>query len=484
MQESSFERRTMPLPGSESNSNGGHVNFVAPTRFTDYSKRLSRRILTIDLAVIFISVIVGALGRWGGLGIFQSLGRESLAVFLSPLIWFLALSWEDAWRVSGLVRNAEIYYRVIRAGARVGLALAAISFILHFSFSRGYIIFVTLFGITTLLIERYVLLSGLDKKRRNGLLTHKILVVTCCSTPDSQEYALFSDEFSDFSNISIDFTQDSWSEAVANEITKAKSDYVFVCHHFLLNSEYLNEISRISDLKKTTLYFPDPLHQLSPRRRIVIQSQRIFALVDEPALLHSKAVFKRSLDIILSSLSLIVLFPLLAVIALLIKVTSKGSVLYIDERVGRADSRFNFPKFRTMYEGSDQKRLDILGRPDAKMADRYRRDPRITPLGRILRRFSLDELPQLWSVLIGDMSIVGPRPILPQEIVQMDAESTYRSIAVPGLTGLWQTNGRKETTWEERMAFDVEYIHKWTPLLDAMLILKTVTTIISGKGAY
>jgi lipopolysaccharide/colanic/teichoic acid biosynthesis glycosyltransferase len=117
-----------------------------------------------------------------------------------------------------------------------------------------------------------------------------------------------------------------------------------------------------------------------------------------------------------------------------------------------------------MYVGSDQKRLEILGRPDVNMADRYRRDPRITPLGRILRRFSLDELPQLWSVLIGDMSIVGPRPILPQEIVQMDAGSTYRSIAVPGLTGLWQTNGRKETTWEERMAFDVEYVHKWTPL--------------------
>ena len=122
--------------------------------------------------------------------------------------------------------------------------------------------------------------------------------------------------------------------------------------------------------------------------------------------------------------------------------------------------------------------------PDEEMTERYRSDPRITPVGRFLRRFSLDELPQLWSVFIGDMSIVGPRPILCEEVVQVDELSRYRSIAVPGLTGLWQINGRKTTTWEERMSYDLEYIHMWSPMLDMTLIFRTISVIFSGKGSY
>jgi lipopolysaccharide/colanic/teichoic acid biosynthesis glycosyltransferase len=137
-----------------------------------------------------------------------------------------------------------------------------------------------------------------------------------------------------------------------------------------------------------------------------------------------------------------------------------------------------------MRPGSDAQRLEILGRPDEGMAERYKNDPRITRIGRLIRRFSLDELPQLWCVLVGTMSLVGPRPILPEEIPQLGQFHFRRQIAKPGLTGIWQVSGRKDTSWEERMAFDIKYVQSWSISLDLILIFRTFRAILSGKGSY
>jgi lipopolysaccharide/colanic/teichoic acid biosynthesis glycosyltransferase len=137
-----------------------------------------------------------------------------------------------------------------------------------------------------------------------------------------------------------------------------------------------------------------------------------------------------------------------------------------------------------MKPGSDEIRLAVLGRPDEDMAQRYKNDPRITSVGRVIRRFSLDEIPQLWCVLIGTMSLVGPRPILPQEEVQLGDTHFRRHIAKPGLTGIWQVSGRKDTTWEERMAFDIKYVQEWSLALDLILIMRTFKAVVSGSGSY
>jgi lipopolysaccharide/colanic/teichoic acid biosynthesis glycosyltransferase len=118
------------------------------------------------------------------------------------------------------------------------------------------------------------------------------------------------------------------------------------------------------------------------------------------------------------------------------------------------------------------------------MVERYKTDPRITKVGKVLRRYSLDELPQLWCVFLGSMSLVGPRPILPQEESQLGDFDFRRHIAKPGLTGIWQVSGRKETSWEERMAFDIKYVQEWSLALDLILITKTFKAIISGHGSY
>jgi len=173
----------------------------------------------------------------------------------------------------------------------------------------------------------------------------------------------------------------------------------------------------------------------------------------------------------------------LVIPGILVKATSKGPIFYIADRVGQNNVLFKFPKFRSMYMGADNDRQKILAFSEKGMAERYREDPRITKLGKFIRRWSIDELPQIFCVLIGTMSIVGPRPVLPEELSQIGRRNTFRFVAKPGLTGLWQVSGRKEVDWQERMDQDSFYIHNWNFLTDFILIGRTVGAIISGRGA-
>ena len=181
---------------------------------------------------------------------------------------------------------------------------------------------------------------------------------------------------------------------------------------------------------------------------------------------------------------IVILSPVYVLVAIAIKLESKGKIFYSQYRIGQNGKLFRFPKFRSMQPGADVMRLEIIGRPDSGMKDRYKKDPRITKVGRVIRRLSIDELPQLWCVLVGTMSLVGPRPILPEEAMQLGDFHFRRQIAKPGLTGIWQVSGRKDTTWEDRMAFDIKYVQEWSLALDLILLAKTIRAIISGKGAY
>jgi exopolysaccharide biosynthesis polyprenyl glycosylphosphotransferase len=461
-----------------------HLARLPQSRFTDQVKQISRKVRSLDLFLIALSALAAVFLRWGYVVDSFQFANQNLIIFITPLVWFIALAWEDAWNFTGFITNSEIYLKLLRSGVKVFLSLAVISFVAHAEYSRGYIFAVSFLGTFVLLIARKVFLRRLTLLRKNLEIQERVLTISCCDSTGLVDHADIRVPNGHYESVVLDFSQGSWDDQVVRAIEASICDYLFICNHISQDITRLNRISQIADQMNCSIYFLDSLHHLSVRRKTKIQGGRIYSLLEEPALRRSKAVYKRGLDILLSGIALIALTPAMAVIAFMVAVTSKGGIFYVDKRLGRGEQTFNFPKFRSMYSGSDKMRLEILGRPDESMTERYRHDPRITPVGRFLRRYSLDELPQLWSVFIGHMSIVGPRPILPQELVQMDALSKYRSIALPGLTGLWQINGRKETTWEERMAYDLEYIHAWSPSLDMTLIFRTVSVILSGKGSY
>ena len=195
---------------------------------------------------------------------------------------------------------------------------------------------------------------------------------------------------------------------------------------------------------------------------------------------------KRTMDVAASALGLVLLSPLFLAIAAAIKISSPGPVFFSQTRVGRYGRHFKFYKFRSMCRDADAEKEGLMGRNESKdgVIFKMKDDPRVTAVGRFLRRTSLDELPQLWNVFIGDMSLVGPRPPVPSEVEKYTLEDRKRLDVIPGLTCLWQVNGRSEIPFNEQVRLDKEYILAPGIWKDVVILLKTIPAIISGRGAY
>ena len=198
---------------------------------------------------------------------------------------------------------------------------------------------------------------------------------------------------------------------------------------------------------------------------------------------------KRAMDLAIAMIAGIVLLPLFAVLAVAIKCTSRGPVFYGHERVGYGNTRFKAWKFRTMVQDAESAIEDYLcNNPELREEwdrdHKLRNDPRVTRIGKWMRKWSVDELPQLWNVLIGDMSAVGPRPIVPNEIEKYGDHFEMFCSVLPGMTGLWQVCGRNDTSFEDRIQLGVYYIHHWSPWMDLYLLVRTVHTVLFTRGAY
>jgi exopolysaccharide production protein ExoY len=213
--------------------------------------------------------------------------------------------------------------------------------------------------------------------------------------------------------------------------------------------------------------------------------------IDERVIVHNW--LKRSFDILFSLAALTIWLPFFALIALLVKLSSPGPIFYCSLRIGRKGRLFKFWKFRSMHRDADQ-RLEIMLNSDPQLRQEWQKyfklknDPRLTRIGSFLRKTSLDEFPQFWNVLIGDLSIVGPRPYLPREanvihkILGGDMEKIFS--VRPGLTGIWQTTGRNFLTFEERVKLEVNYVDRRSFLFDLRLIIKTIPILFFSKGAF
>jgi lipopolysaccharide/colanic/teichoic acid biosynthesis glycosyltransferase len=195
---------------------------------------------------------------------------------------------------------------------------------------------------------------------------------------------------------------------------------------------------------------------------------------------------KRALDIVAATVLLVLLIPLFLVVALLIKLTDGGPVLFWQSRVGRWGREFRFPKFRSMVPNAEQLKEQLLALNDLQgsVTFKMRRDPRLTWIGRLMRKFSIDELPQLWCVLKGEMSLVGPRPPLPSEVAAYTLADRRRLDVTPGLTCIWQVSGRSNIPFPKQVELDVEYIENQSLWLDFKLLIRTVPAVLLGRGAF
>ncbi len=194
-------------------------------------------------------------------------------------------------------------------------------------------------------------------------------------------------------------------------------------------------------------------------------------------------IAKRIKDLLLTVFGLVAIWPLLAVVAIAIKLDTRGPVFFVQTRVGKDGRTFGMVKFRSMVVNAESLLAGLQGDRDG-LCFKSKDDPRITRMGRFLRRTSLDELPQLWNVLKGEMSLVGPRPALPREVAAYPAHARERLAALPGITGAWQVSGRADISFDDMIALDVDYVRHPSLLRDIGILFRTIRVVLEGRGAY
>ena len=274
-------------------------------------------------------------------------------------------------------------------------------------------------------------------------------------------------------------------ENIPSTIRDQEIDLVIITLPWMYHRKILR-IVRQCEREQTQVYIvPDLLQTTISQVGVEYLGEVPIVGVRPSALSKGGLLVKRVFDITWALIGLILGFPLMLLIAALIKIDSPGSVIFSQKRIGKDSIPFICHKFRTMHRGAEAEKKSLLGKNEGEARlFKIKEDPRITRIGRWLRRSSLDELPQIFNVLRGEMSIVGPRPQVPSEVDLYLEWHRDRLTVLPGITGMWQVSGRSKLSFDEMALLDIWYVENWTLLLDIKIMLKSVGVVLSGKGAY
>lgn len=245
------------------------------------------------------------------------------------------------------------------------------------------------------------------------------------------------------------------------------------------NNEFKNKVKSLTDFE---LQIMEHLMKTASERRSM-RSSKIRRFNHTVRMTYA---FKRFLDISLTLFALIVFSPFLLILAVVIKLDSRGPLLYRQVRVGRHGKHFSFYKFRSMYVDADRRKAALMAQNESTdgVLFKMKQDPRITRVGRFIRKYSIDEIPQFFNVLQGDMSLVGPRPPLPSEVELYTLEDRKRLHVIPGITCIWQVSGRSDIPFKQQVELDKAYIQSQSIWKDILILLKTIPSVLTGRGAY
>ena len=464
------------------------MRVVSQDSYSGVLLKYRRYIVRSDFVIVIAASLITYGVRFHGFGSFaQKSSADFFIVCALPTYWLFSLQSCKAWNFLRIESLESSFRSILRASWRATIILGFTSYALHNSISRIWVFSTSVVIFGSLCISRLAVELLLKKDQRLSIRENYLVVASDPSELVSNMIPLRRiNPRNQVNYIWVappDPTDgDIWLGKLENLIEIENIDGIVIMASANIDVNLLVRVSKYYHLGITGILLATPLApELSQFSAI---SHSNWVRIEEPQIVNSGSAVKRTFDFIFSVIALGLLLPLFLVIAIGIKISSKGPVLYSAKRLGARGEYFDFPKFRTMVQDADKLRSSVIGAPDANIADRYKLDPRITKFGRFLRRWSLDELPQLWCVFVGTMSVVGPRPILEEENHLVDAHSRFRSIATPGLTGLWQVSGRKEVSWKERMEMDTYYIQSWSFSHDMMLILKTFWAILGGRGSY
>jgi exopolysaccharide biosynthesis polyprenyl glycosylphosphotransferase len=423
--------------------------------------------------------------------------REYLVLSaLLPLLFQLSLVLSRAYERRFLFVGTEEYQRVLRAGTMLTAAVAIVSYALEIRLARGYVAVALPLATLTDIALRFALRKTLHRARRRGdclrrviVVGHELAVVAitrqlrreryhgldvvgCCLPPghDGQVglpvYGTFDD--------------------LAHAVQAAHADTVIVLSCPELDGQTLRRLAWRLERDEIDLIVASSLIDVAGGRTTVRPVDGLPMLhIEHPNLSGPSRFLKAAMDRLGALTLLMLLTPAIVVLAVAVAWTSPGPMLFRQQRVGRHGRPFVMYKFRTMYLDAPARLAEIRHLNDYDgVLFKMRDDPRVTRAGRFLRRFSLDEVPQLVNVLLGHMSLVGPRPPLPEEVERYPADMRRRLAVRPGMTGLWQVSGRSDLPFEEAVKLDLRYVENWSFSLDLMILLRTLAAVCRPSGAY
>jgi exopolysaccharide biosynthesis polyprenyl glycosylphosphotransferase len=450
----------------------------------------------LDSSMALVAATVAYLVRFG-----EPAPHPYLWLSLAlPLIWVASVVLARAYEARFLGIGSEEFRRVLTAGVWVMAAVGTVSWVTHAEVARGYVVVALPLTIAASLLGRFVARKRLHALRARGLCLHRVVAVGYAAGVADLVAQLRREPEHGMDVIAACVpSADSWDELeqlavpvagtfddVARAVDAVGADTVAVLSCPEMDGARLRRLGWELERRGTDLIVAPPLIEVTgPRIAIRPVSGLSLLHVERPELTGGRRIAKGLADRSVAFAALLVLSPVLLIIAALVRGTSSGPALFRQTRVGRHGAEFTMYKFRTMVVDAEEQRAALmhLNHVDGVLF-KIRSDPRVTRVGGWLRKYSLDELPQLLNVLAGRMSMVGPRPPLPEEVAAYSTDARRRLLVKPGLTGLWQISGRSDLTWDESVRLDLRYVENWSLTLDAQIICKTVSVVLKGSGAY
>jgi exopolysaccharide biosynthesis polyprenyl glycosylphosphotransferase len=453
-----------------------------------------RKAAVADVGCAALGVFAAAQLRFG-----NNVSRAYIALSIAlPLLWFIAMLLAGAYDPRFIGTGSDEYRKVLNAGVGLTAAIAIFSYIINIELSRAYLLIALPTATALDLVARYAIRKRLHRLRDSGrcLLSvvavgHELVVADLVKELGRDRYhgltvvgacVVHPSECAEIAGVPVYGSIDD----VPAVVRAVDADTVAVVACPEMDGIRLRGLAWELEKTGTDLCVsPALLDVAGPRTTIRPTAGLTLLHVDHPQLTSARLAIKDLFDRCVAVAALIILAPLLMFVAAAIWLSDRGPVLFTQTRIGRDGRAFRIYKFRTMVVDAERRRPQLLASNDSDgVLFKLRRDPRVTSVGAHLRRWSIDELPQLLNVLLGDMSLVGPRPAVPDEVRQYADHVRRRLVVKPGLTGLWQVNGRSDLTWDEAVRLDLRYVENWSFALDLQILWKTVSALLRGSGAY
>lgn len=420
-------------------------------------------------------------------------------VLLIPSVWFVFIGMAGGYEQRFLGIGSEEYRRVLLGALALIGSVATVALVVDLELARRSVLAILpLAGVFTL-AGRYAWRKRVHHLRREGRFVSRTLVLGSAAAVGDLVHHLRIASHHGYLVVGVCLTDEAEDgpaidgipvvggvDNVAEGVRQLQADTVAITAGAALTAERVRRLSWSLEPTGANLVIAPALVDVAGPRTSVRPVEGLPLLhVEQPMLSGARRLVKAIYDRVLAALGLVALLPVLAVIGIAIKVDSPGPALYSQRRVGLGGRDFTIYKFRTMGVGAHQERSALASMNEGSgPLFKIRKDPRVTRVGAFLRKTSLDELPQLINVLRGDMSLVGPRPHLTEELELFGEDLNRRLLVKPGITGLWQVSGRSDLTFEESMSVDLRYVENWSLALDLSILWKTAGTVVRGSGAY